>query len=332
MAILQEEGSRNEHEPRSLTTALFAPGQGLRPTDISAYYTNLLSHNRDLVEQRLQHAQEAICEAHGYGDYNIMDVVANGDSPEYKKTSIVQPLVYTASVLAHEIARQKGVTYEKNSTGVAGHSLGEYSALTFAGVFPFETGIWIVANRGKCMQDAADAVTTKLLSVTRLHYDEVRELCQKTQTQVSLVNSPELIVVGGTEHDLANFTEELNQSFAGRRVRTTMLETAAAFHTRYMEGAAGRLDELMRPIHFNNPQVVAISNLTGEVSPSGTAWKNHLIESMYNPVRWDKVVDSFARAGVVDFREVGPGNSLASLNRANGIDPEKTQNILALAA
>lgn len=305
--------------------ALLFPGQGLPPKDIVSCYGKLNDIYPAHVQQRLGQAQDAINREHGSGAFNIMDALVDEQSPNYTQTDFVQPVVYTLSVLTSEITDARGIA--RISPGfVAGHSLGEYSALTRAKVINFEDGIDIVTYRGQVMQEACQKTKSVLLRISGLTEEVVRNICQSGNqriAQVALINAPTLIVVGCAA-EAASDVDRLAKE-AGARGATD-LGTAGAFHTSFMQEPANKLDKKLTEYQFKNPEVSVVANLTGEVTRSGYGLRNHLAEGMVNPVQWAKTLANLQSSGATVFGEVGPGNSLASLNKINGI--EKTINVL----
>lgn len=306
-------------------SALFFPGQGLATKDIIACYQKLNGVDSKHVQQRLGQAQEAINKVHGTSAFDISGALKDEKSPSYGQTAFVQPVVYTLSILTSEITDRRGVARIAPSF-VAGHSLGEYSALTRAGVIGFEEGIDLVTYRGQVMEEACQKTKSVLLRISRLTEDQVRDICNSRElgiTQVALINAPTLIVVGCRVENAPKVDELAKGKGAGG---ASDLGTAGAFHTIFMKEPANKLESKLSGYSFKDPEVPVIVNLTGEPETSGLALKQNLPESMVKPVQWAKTLDTLRSKGVTIFGEVGPGNSLASLNKINGI--EKTINVL----
>ncbi len=313
---------------RDTSTALIFPGQGLPTKDILACYLKLNEINAKLVEQRVGLTQEAISRVHGTSAFNILSIIRDEASPDFKKTSFVQPIVYMLSMLTSEIANIKGVG-RINPSFVAGHSLGEYSALTRARVISFEDGVNIVTARGRFMEETCQKTSSVLVSINGLTEKEVRGICQQENTtiaEVALINAPSLIVVGCLSK-MSSDIERLAKNAGARR--TNILQTAGAFHTSLMQEAAVNLDAELSGNQFKDPNIPVIPNLTGKPSNRGIALRHHLIESMVNPVKWSETLAKMQSLGVRNFGEVGPGTSLAVLNRINGISESQTINVLS---
>ena len=325
-------------ESGEIPAAILFPGQGLRPQDICFYYQLLTDINPELTKQYLSLAQQALEKVQGSSSFKIETALQDEDSEYFQNTSFVQPVVYTLSVLTYEIIRPRPglrAAYEIIRPGLrnrniipkvmAGHSLGEYSALTAAGVVPFAQGIEIVSFRGRVMQEACDETPSNLVSIRDLTEDQVRQgVCQETLAMIALINAPDLIVVGCAAEDLPNI-EQLATKAGGQRVQ--ILDTAGAFHTLFMQRAASELERFLVKYSFANPDYPIVANLTGDISESGASLQNHLVEGMVNPVRWSKSLQTIQGLAVEIFVELGPGTSLTRLNVLNGIPEEQTVNI-----
>lgn len=309
--------------------AILFSGQGLPPEDICSYSQLLESINPDLFRQDLLLAQTVLDKLHGEGVFKIDQALQDPSSPQFGKTSFVQPLVYTLSVVAWEIMRPGLNRRNLVPKVMAGHSLGEYSAATAAGVIPFEKGIEIVPFRGLIMQQACEERESKLSSIRGLSWETVRsEICSKTQAEIALVNAPDLIVVGSAPDQIPQI-EQLAQEIGlrgGQRVRVRSLDTAGAFHTSFMRVPAEKLEEFLLKFDFTDPDIPIIANRTGQITISGAALRNHAVKSMENPVLWAESLATI-REQVQYFVECGPGNSLTLLNVANGIPDVQTLNI-----
>ncbi len=309
--------------------AIFFPGQGLPPKDICSYHQLLKAIDQNLVQDRLSLAQKVMDDTFGDSSFDIEKTLLDEDSPIFKDTSFVQPVVYSLSVLAWEIMQPKLGISGFVPKVMAGHSLGEYTALTASGVIPFEKGIEIVSFRGLIMKQACEEEESKLSSISGLSLEIVLdEICPKTNSAVALVNAPELIAVGSTPDkipEIEQLTSEIGQQ-REKRVRVTTLPTAGAFHTRFMRVPAEKLEEFLLRYDFADPEVPMVANRTGQMTRSGAALRNHAVESMENPVLWTKSLATM-REQVQFFIECGPGNSLTRLNILNGIPALETLNI-----
>lgn len=308
-----------------IKSAQIFPGQGLASQEIIDYYHQLLKVSRYRTQNYIVRTQKALDKFHGAKTFDLKAALEDKDSSHFGLTSFVQPVVYTLSVLTSEIADAKG-SERITPHMVAGHSLGEYSALTKAGVISFKNGLEIITFRGLVMQEACQDNPSSLVSINGLNEELVKDkICQQTGAEIALINAPTLIVVGISKDGVAD-VEKLAQEAGARRVST--LPTAGAFHTHFMQKASEKLDKFIAGYEFFDPQIPVVTNLTGEVSNSGRAIKHHQVEVMINPVRWAKGIQTMRDAQVTTFAETGPGKSLAALNRINGVPEEQTISIL----
>lgn len=306
-------------------TAFIFPGQGLQAKDIQDYYRRLHSlDNEKIIDSYIKVADNAVKQQPGILPFDMLSVLEDDIGLAHLQyTSVVQPVVYTLSILASEIAKRKGQEFIPSF--VAGHSLGEYAAFTKTGVISFEQGIAIVSFRGAVMQEACSIKKSILVSVNGLTEEQIRKIFENRTVEIALINAPSFIVVGAEEHALPTI-EELTKVAGAKRV--TMLNTAGAFHTSFMQSAANRLGEFLAGYTFKDAEIDVVTNLDGKPTRNSYDLKNHLVAGMINPVRWADGIQFIKNAGVENFVEVGPGSSLISLNTINGVPKEKTKNIL----
>lgn len=298
--------------------ALLFPGQGLEPKDIISFHSKLKTINEIQTYKTLSLAQDALNETFGYKMFQINSALRNEEHPVYRQTAFMQPLIYSLSVVSFDVAGGN-----LDPSFVAGHSLGEYSALTIANVMTPEQGLQIVAQRGKLMQEACEEKDTRLISIYGLSEETVRNVFDEELVQVALVNSPDITVVGCPSEKIEEVTEYARQIGAAR---CSVLDTQGAFHTTYMTNAARYLT--VYKYEFNQPSIPVVANTTGHTETNLDFLINGLWEGMILPVQWAETIRTLINEGVTDFIEVGPGNSIAILNRKNGLDRSQTRNIL----
>lgn len=299
--------------------AVLFPGQGLSPQEIIGFFNKLDNLNSDIVRRQLSLAQDVINQVHGSLEFSLLSSLADEKSPSFERTAFVQPLVYSLSVISYEITHQ-------NPDFVAGHSLGEYAAITVAEVVEGEEGINLVVHRGKFMQEACDQTPSRLVSVQGLTLEAIQNILQQDDTrfaEVALINTPDIIVVGCAA-ELVPEVEQLTKSAGASK--TTRLNTAGAFHTSFMADVVAKL-ELVMP-QFKQPKIPLVPNLTGELVEDGQFSKDLLLKALTNPVQWAKGLYTLRTSGVQNFYEAGPGRSLKSLNRLNGFSRDQTRNVV----
>ena len=301
--------------------ALLFPGQGISPQEIVSFHSDLREINERKVRETLRLAEDTLNEVFGYKAFSLHESLEDPDSNNFEQTSFTQLLIHSLSSAGTQIFRG-----DLDPEFVIGHSLGEYGAITFADVITKEEGMKIVAHRGKYMQEACEVSPSRLVAIVGLSKEKIEDIYRKTQgIEVALINSDDLIVIGCNveqTEDVRKLAEEQ------KAIKTFVLNTPGAFHTSRMAGAASELQKVFDGIDFKDPKTIVVLNLTGEQAMGGNHIKRSLVKSMMNPVQWALTLDVLKGAGTNEFIETGPGNSLAILNRRNGIDRSMTRNIL----
>ena len=190
---------------------------------------------------------------------------------------------------------------------VAGHSLGEYGAAYAAGCFDFETGVWLIARRDRFLAEAAEATPGGMVAILRADPDEVEKATRETGGSViANYNSPRQTVISG----LRDALEDAVSKIRGRKIP---LNVSFAAHSPYVAAAGERMREILDSVEFHNPQVPFVSAVDGSVLESSDAVKEALKSQMVAPVRWVKVVETFARIRVEEWVELGGGGVLTRM-------------------
>lgn len=312
----------------SVEACLF-PGQGLAAGDITGFYSKLEGIDPQVTLRKVAQAQEALNIVHGSSEFNVLGSLADPVSPSFRKTSFVQPVIYALSMTAYEVARAHHLL---NPAMVAGHSLGECSAITAAGAITYEEGLHLVARRGLFMQEAYDKNPSTLVllmgasleAAEKICSQSTRGICPAGSAEIALINAPDMMVVGCAEKSAP--TVEQLAKLAGAK-KTLSLKTAGAFHTSYMKEAAENLSKLLSGYSLQEVQIPVVANLSGAIIERGKYPVTSLVKSMTEPVQWSHTI--FILRLVADrFIEVGPGNSLQILNGRNGVPREQTTNVL----
>ena len=300
-------------------SALLFPGQGLPAEDIFNYYGAINDVSDGAVKRYLKEVEEI-------SNIPLVSILENKDGSPLQSTAFMQPVVYALSMAAFGLVRQRDEIAQQTRF-VAGHSLGEYAAITAAGVISFEDGMKIVTKRGELMEKACQMRPSRHISILGLDKTQVETVCEQTGTRINLLNAPTNIVIGCSAERVEEITEIIKPRGA-RRVAT--LGTAGAFHDpNFMSEAAEGLGEFLRDFEFKDPQYDVVANITGRPSRSGRSLKAHAVESMVNPVQWADSIQFMNREGVI-FYEIGPGNFMRALNRQNDVPSEKTKDISSL--
>lgn len=226
------------------------------------------------------------------------------------QTRYTQPALFTVSALLTDYCYAQG----KAPTCTAGHSLGEYSALYAAGVFDFETGLRLVALRGRLMDAAGEedqgdrAHTGGMAAVIGFDRAKLEHLCELIpDVAIANDNSPDQVVITGQVEAVQTVCGQLQAK------RAVLLKVSGAFHSRFMQAAADEFAQALEPIAFQPPRVPVYSNCTATASRDPQVLKQALLAQMTAPVRWRETVLQMAADGIQQVWEIGPGNVLTGL-------------------
>jgi [acyl-carrier-protein] S-malonyltransferase len=244
--------------------------------------------------------------------FSVSDLCFNGSEEALKLTANTQPAILTASVATYRVLAQNGV----QPAFVAGHSLGEYSALVAAGGLEFADAVRLVRRRGEYMQSAVPEGVGAMAAILGLAPAQVAGICrQAADGQVvapANLNSPEQTVISGHAEAVKRAVELAS---AGGAKRAVMLPVSAPFHSSLMKPAAERLEADLRATAFHNLRVPLVNNADAELTTSGDEARESLVRQVTLPVRWEESVRELIDQGVNTFVEVGPGRVLTGLLR-----------------
>ncbi len=246
--------------------------------------------------------------------FDLSTILLEGSKEDLQQTRVTQPAIYLYSVIS---AKVMGTDFQPDA--LAGHSLGEFSALTAAGAIDFESGLKLVSQRAEAMQKACNQSEGTMAAVLGLEDQIVEEICQQSAGVVVAANfnCPGQLVISGNVHAIASACKDLKA--AGAR-RALILPVGGAFHSPLMEPARSELANAIDTTHFSTPLCPIYQNTTAQaVSDPETIQKN-LIAQLTAPVRWTQSVNAMIEAGITNFVEVGPGKVLQGLVRK--ISPE----------
>jgi len=257
-------------------------------------------------------ARSVFAEADQALGFSISDLCFRGTEEALKQTANTQPALLTVSAAAYRVLAEKGVRPDF----VAGHSLGEYSALVAADALEFTDAVKIVRRRGEYMQSAVPEGVGAMAAILGLAPAQVTELCRKAATgQVvapANLNSPEQTVISGHAEAVKRAVEVAS---AGGAKRAVMLAVSAPFHSALMLPAAQRLEADLRAATFHTLRVPLVTNADAEIITNGDEARESLIRQVTLPVRWEESIRELVERGVNTFVEVGPGRVLTGLLR-----------------
>ncbi|WVY94076.1 hypothetical protein V8G54_033164 [Vigna mungo] len=252
--------------------------------------------------------------------FDLLDICINGPKEKLDSTVISQPAIYVTSLAAVELlrAREGGQQIIDSVDVTCGLSLGEYTALAFAGSFSFEDGLKLVKLRGEAMQDAADAAKGAMVSVIGLDSEKVQQLCDAANQEVSEADKVQIAnylcpgnyaVSGGLKG--IEVVESKAKSFKARMI--VRLSVAGAFHTSFMEPAVSRLEAALAATEIITPRIPVISNVTAQPHTDPVTIKKTLARQVTSPVLWETTVKTLQTKGLKKSYELGPGKVISGI-------------------
>lgn len=247
--------------------------------------------------------------------YDLKELMFNGPIEKLTDTQFAQPAIYTCSAMHLEKAKAEGIDYNY----VAGHSLGEYSALYAAGVFSFEDGLSLVDKRGKAM--AAQNGKGTMAAVLGLTEDELKDYMNPGVVMANL-NSKTQIVVSGTFDGINQLERSLNRRIESDEVIYRRLSVSAAFHSPQMSDAAEVMNRVIENTTMQEPKCWLVSNVTGKKTNSLDVIKDNLIRQITGQVRWYDTICALIDEKVDLFFECGHGKILRKMNKTIAIVPK----------
>ncbi len=285
----------------AMPVAWVFPGQGAQQVGMG----------RDLYEGSPA-ARRLFDQADAVLGYAISSLCFAGPEDILQETQHAQPAIFTASLACLEAARELGGLVEEPPVCVAGHSLGEYTALAAAKAIGFEDGLRLVAERGRLMQQAADERPGAMAALLGLDEEAVAAICRETGAEVCNLNAPGQTVIGGTAEAVDAAMALALERGAQRGVR---LKVSGAFHTSHMASAAEGMQRAVAEAAIADAAVPVIANTTGNAISSAADIRAELVEQLCRPVQWTRSVETMRAHGAAGVIEFGPGRVLSGLVR-----------------
>ncbi|MGF1737099.1 ACP S-malonyltransferase [Photobacterium satsumensis] len=282
--------------------AIVFPGQGSQTVGMLAE----LAEQYDVVKQTFAEASEVL-------GYDLWALVQNGPAEDLNQTHRTQPALLTSSVAIWRVWQEVGGAQPEV---VAGHSLGEYSALVCAGVIDFKDAVKLVELRGQLMQAAVPAGVGAMSAIIGLDNDAIAKACaEAAQDQVCSpvnFNSPGQVVIAGNKEAVERANVLCKEAGAKRAMP---LPVSVPSHCALMQPAADKLAEALESITFSAPAVPVINNADVATETDPAAIKSALVKQLHSPVRWTESVERMAGEGVESLLEFGPGKVLTGLTK-----------------
>ncbi len=276
--------------------AYIFPGQGAQFTGMGKD----LYDNSDLAKQMFEQANDIL-------GFRITDIMFEGTADELKQTKVTQPAIFLHSVI---LAKTLGADFKPEM--VAGHSLGEFSALVANGVLSFQDGLKLVSQRAMAMQKACEITPSTMAAVLGLADNIVEDVCASIDGVVvpANYNCPGQLVISGETTAVEKACESMKEAGAKRAL---ILPVGGAFHSPMMEPAREELAAAIEATHFSEPSCPVYQNVTALAVSDASEIKKNLITQLTAPVRWTQSVQQMIADGATLFIEVGPGNVLQGL-------------------
>ena len=248
--------------------------------------------------------------------FELSTLLIEGSKEDLQQTRVTQPAIFLHSVITAKV-----IGNDFKPDAVAGHSLGEFSALTAAGVIDFESGLKLVSQRAEAMQKACNLSEGRMAAVLGLEDNIVEEICQQTPGVVVAANynCPGQLVISGSKDAIESACKNLE--LVGAR-RALVLPVSGAFHSPLMEPARTELANAIDSTNFSAPFCPIYQNTTAMSVEDPIEIKKNLIAQLTSPVMWTQTINAMVESGITDFFEVGPGKVLQGLIRK--IAPEVT--------
>jgi [acyl-carrier-protein] S-malonyltransferase len=263
-----------------------------------------LYHNFDSAKAVFDQADEAL-------GFPLSRLCFDGPEDELRQTINAQPAIVTVSFACLEAARNLGASSGLTPASfVAGHSLGEYTALAAVGALDFATTVYLARERGRLMHEAGQVVPGGMAAVIGLDESSLAGVCAETGARIANINCPGQIAISGAE---SNLTKAMDLAKARGAHRVIPLQVSGAFHTQLMQPAVDGMAEIIATLSFAEPAVPIIGNTTAQPLTTASSVKEELLRQLCNCVQWQRSVEYMVTDGVSTFIEFGPGKVLAGL-------------------
>ena len=282
--------------------SLVFPGQGSQKVGMGSD----LCEKFDYSKKTLENANEIL-------GYKISDLILNGPQEKLNQTTYTQPAIYLIGYLICEVLKKETNFFEKKFNFFAGHSLGEYTALTVANSFPLEQGLLLLKHRGEAMQTAVPIGEGGMLAVLGVETDELKNLINENSNKIKCYlandNSKGQSILSGRNDELEKFSLVLKE----KKIKNIKLPVSAPFHCELMRSATSKMQTVINNQSFSDPKYKVVSNVTAKEYTENNQIKKLLVQQIESPVRWRESIEYMVANGTTTFVEIGPGKVLSGL-------------------
>jgi [acyl-carrier-protein] S-malonyltransferase len=266
----------------------------------------------DSIKALFKQADDAI-------NFPISKICFEGPEEELRKTINAQPALVLVSIACLKAAQEVAGKTLPLPVFIAGHSLGEYTALAAANVVDFSTAVYLSRERGRLMYEAGMKQPGTMAAVLGLEEPLLAEVCKQTDTVIANINCPGQLVISGASENVARASEMAKAKGAAR---VTPLQVSGAFHSPLMQPAVEGMTTVLDRVRFRDPSIPIIANVTAQPLTKASQFREELLKQLTSSVQWQKSVEYMLRQGVKSLIEIGPGKVLAGLVKRISRDAE----------
>jgi len=243
--------------------------------------------------------------------YDLLEIITSGPEEKLNQTEITQPALLATAYATWLILKEQS---DLTPCVLAGHSLGEYTALLCAGVISFEDAVALVAERGRCMQKAVPSGVGAMAAILGLENELLSQVCadvaENEIVSAANFNSPGQIVIAGNKSAVERAIDAAKQAGAKRAI---LLPVSVPSHCILMKQAADEFEASLNKVTFNNAEIPVLQNVNAKIQSSSVDIKTALLEQLYKPVRWVDSINNMKDMGIIKIIECGPGKVLSGL-------------------
>lgn len=284
--------------------AFLFPGQGAQTVGMAQELCNELPAAKQLFDR----AAEVL-------GYDLAEICFNGPVEKLNSTEISQPALYVSSMAALEKLKHESPDVYESCQGAAGLSLGEYTAIAFAGAMSFEDGLKLVQRRGQAMQEASDQTPSSMVSVLGLDREQLQKVCDQARAEGEVLQIANLLCKGNiaVSGHIASCERLPDVAQAAGAMKSVPLAVAGAFHTPIMESAVAKLESALSEVEIGATRIPVYSNVDAQPHSQPDEFKQLLVTQVCGPVLWQDSIEKMIADGFDEFYEVGVGRVLRSL-------------------